>query len=75
MGGVLKGDGFSLVAPFTILAVTGLLFLIALRRFRENRGAHAAEADSPESVTGRIKMYHQGRFKLYHPAGWFFDTV
>jgi hypothetical protein len=27
------------------------------------------------AVTGRIKMYHQGRFKLYHPAGWFFDTV
>jgi hypothetical protein len=47
--GVLKGYGLSLVALLTIAAVTLLLFFLALRKFRENRAAHAAEANSPES--------------------------
>jgi len=47
--GFLKGYGFSFVAILTIVAVTLLLFTMALRKFRENRGAHAAEANSPES--------------------------
>ena len=47
--GVLKGYGLSLVPLLTIVAVTSLLFFIALRKFSANRGAHAAEANSPES--------------------------
>ena len=45
--GVLKGYGLSLVPLLTIAAFTLLLFFIALRKFRANRGAHAAEANSP----------------------------
>ena len=45
--GVLKEYGLSLVPLLTIAAVTFLLFFIALRKFRVNRGAHAAEANSP----------------------------
>ncbi|MFZ0827074.1 MAG: hypothetical protein WAO02_06600, partial [Verrucomicrobiia bacterium] len=52
---VLKGYGLSLAPLLTIMAFTLLLFLIALRRFRANRGAHAAEANSPEKKrAGRI---------------------
>ena len=47
--GVLKGYGLSLVALFSIVAVTLWLFLLALRKFRANQVAHAAEANSPES--------------------------
>jgi len=53
--GVLKGYGLSLVALLTIVAVTLVLFFLALRKFRKNRGAYAAEASSPESKrAGRI---------------------
>src|ERR1035438_10238240 len=53
--GVFKGHGLSLVPLLTIVAVTLLLFFIALRKFRANRGAHAAEANSPENKrAGRI---------------------
>ena len=47
--GILKGYGLSLVPLLTIVAVTLLLFFIALRKFRANRDAHAAEANSPEN--------------------------
>jgi hypothetical protein len=41
------------------------------------RGESVMKLELPHDclVTGRIKMCHQGRFKLYHLAGWFFDTV
>jgi hypothetical protein len=38
-----------LVALLPIVAVTLLLFFAALRKFRENQAAHAAESNSPES--------------------------
>ena len=47
--GVLKGYGMLLVALLPIVAATLLLFYAALRKFRENRAAHAAESNSPES--------------------------
>jgi hypothetical protein len=47
--GFLKGYGLSLVPLLTIVAVTLFLFFIALRKFRANRDAHAAEANSPEN--------------------------
>jgi hypothetical protein len=47
--GVLKGYGLSLVALLTIMAFTLMLFFIAFQKFRANRGAHAAEANSPEN--------------------------
>jgi len=49
MVGVLKGYGLSFVALFSIVAVTSWLFFLALRKFRANREAHAAEANSPEN--------------------------
>ncbi len=53
--GILGGYGMSLVALLIIVAGTLLLFFAALRQFRQNRGARAAEADSPESKrAGRI---------------------
>ena len=53
--GILGGYGMSLVALLIIVAGTLLLFFASLRQFRRNRGAHAAEADSPESKrAGRI---------------------
>jgi hypothetical protein len=53
--GILGGYGMSLVAVLLIVAGTLLLFFAALRQFRRNRGAHDAEADSPESKrAGRI---------------------
>ena len=53
--GILGGYGMSLVALLLIVAGTLLLFFASLRQFRQNRGAHAAEADSPESKrAGRI---------------------
>jgi heme exporter protein D len=53
--GILGGYGMSLVALLMIVVGTLLLFFAALRQFRQNRGARAAEADSPESKrAGRI---------------------
>jgi Flp pilus assembly protein TadB len=53
--GILGGYGMSLVALLFIVAGTLLLFSASLRQFRRNRGAHAAEADSPEGKrAGRI---------------------
>lgn len=53
--GLLGGYGMRLVPLLIIVAGTLLLFFAALRQFRRNRGAHAAEADSPESKrAGRI---------------------
>jgi hypothetical protein len=47
------------------------------KHYRRNRESKEPDEYVPSStdVTGRIRMYHQGRFKLYHPAEWFFDTV
>src|SRR5476649_667226 len=53
--GILGGYGMSVVALLLIVAGTLLLFFASLRQFRRNRGAHAAEADSPEGKrAGRI---------------------
>jgi hypothetical protein len=53
--GLLGGYGVKLVPLLVIVAGTLLLFIAALGQFRRNRGAHAAEADSPESKkAGRI---------------------
>jgi hypothetical protein len=53
--GLLGGYGMKLVPLLVIMAATLLLFFASLRQFRRNRGAHAAEADSPESKrAGRI---------------------
>jgi hypothetical protein len=47
--GMLKGYGWLPVIFLAIVAVTLLLFFAALRKFRLNRGAHAAEATLPET--------------------------
>jgi len=47
--GILKGYGWSLAALLPVVAVTMLLFIFALRKFRANRSAHAAEATLPET--------------------------
>jgi hypothetical protein len=47
--GIFNGYGAFLMALMPIVAVTVLLFFIALRKFRKNRGAHAAEENFPES--------------------------
>jgi hypothetical protein len=53
--GILKGYGVALAALLPVAAGTIMLFFASLRKFRLNRGAHAAEADSPESKrAGRI---------------------
>ena len=53
--GLLAGYGMRLVPLLVIVAGTLLLFFASHRQFRRNRGAHAAEADSPESKrAGRI---------------------
>jgi hypothetical protein len=53
--GLLGGYGMRLAPLLVIVAGTLLLFFASLRRFRQNRDAHAAEADSPESKrAGRI---------------------
>jgi hypothetical protein len=53
--GLLGGYGMRLVPLLVIVAGTLLLFFAARRQFSGNRGAHAAEADSPESKrAGRI---------------------
>jgi hypothetical protein len=53
--GLLAGYGIKLVLLLIIMVGTLLLFFASLQQFRWNRGAHAAEADSPESKrAGRI---------------------
>jgi hypothetical protein len=53
--GILGGYGMSIVSLLFIVAGTLLLFFASLRQYRQNRDAHAAEADSPESRrSGRI---------------------
>ena len=53
--GILGGYGMSLVALLLIVTGTLLLLFASLRQFRQNRDAHAAEADSSESKrSGRI---------------------
>jgi hypothetical protein len=53
--GLLGGYGIRLAPLLVIVAGTLLLFFASRRQFRRNRGAHAAEADSPESKkSGRI---------------------
>jgi Flp pilus assembly protein TadB len=53
--GLLGGYGMRLAPLLGIVAGTLLLFFASRREFRRNRGAHAAEAESPESKrTGRI---------------------
>lgn len=62
--GVLKGYGFSPVALLAIVAVTSLLFVGALRKFRANRAAHAAEATLP--ATKRA----EGIFNVVNAIQW-----
>ncbi len=53
--GLLSGYAIRLVPLLIIVAGTLLLFFAARQQFRRNQGAHAAEADSPESKrAGRI---------------------
>jgi hypothetical protein len=53
--GLLAGYGMRLVPLLIIVAVTLLLFFASHRQFHRNRGAFAAEADSPQSKrAGRI---------------------
>jgi len=53
--GILGAYGMRLVPLVLIVMGTSLLFFASLRKFRQNRAAHAADADSPESKrAGRI---------------------
>jgi hypothetical protein len=62
--GILKGYGWSLVAFLTIVAVTLLLSFTALRKFRVNRRAHAAEATLPETKRA------EGIFNVVNAIQW-----
>jgi hypothetical protein len=53
--GILGGYGRSLVSLLIIVTGTLSLFFASVRQYRQNRSAHAAEADSPEAKrSGRI---------------------
>jgi len=53
--GILGAYGFRPVALLLIAAAMVVLFLASFRKFQQNRAAHAAAADSPESKrAGRI---------------------
>jgi len=85
--GVLKGYGLSVVALFSIVAVTLWLFFLALRKFRVNQEAHAAEADSPESkraerifnavnvVQWSLVFVTSVVLILLHHAEWIFASI